>query len=72
MAGFFNYNTKLPDTVQAVQGYRVCSGIVVGVLFGVCTLLLVAYQINKRMTIQMADELAERRQKFAAQNPQMT
>jgi Na+/melibiose symporter-like transporter len=72
MQWFFNYDTKLPDASQAVQGYRVCSGLVVGVLFGVCTILLVAYKINKKMTIQMADELAERRQKFAAQNPQTT
>jgi Na+/melibiose symporter-like transporter len=42
-----------------------CSGIVVGVLFAICTILLVAYKINKRMTIQMADELAERRKNFA-------
>jgi Na+/melibiose symporter-like transporter len=65
MAGLFDYNTKLPDAARAVQGYRACSGIVVGILFGVCTLLLIAYQINKNMTIQMADELAERRKKIA-------
>jgi hypothetical protein len=35
-------------------------------LFGINTLLLLAYKINKRMTIQMADELAERRGKIAA------
>jgi hypothetical protein len=29
--------------------------------------LLVAYQINKKMTIQMSEELAERRQKSQAQ-----
>jgi hypothetical protein len=27
---------------------------------------LMAYQINKKMTIQMADELAERRKQFAS------
>lgn len=67
MAGFFSYDPKLPETPQAVQGFRMCSGIVVGVLFAICTILLVAYKINKRMTIQMADELAERRQNFAPQ-----
>ena len=61
MAGLFNYDTKLPDAAQAVQGYRVCSGIVVAILFGVCTVLLIAYQLNKKLTIQMADELAFRR-----------
>jgi glycoside/pentoside/hexuronide:cation symporter, GPH family len=69
MVGFFNYDTKLPDAASAVQGYRACSGIVVGILFAICTVLLVSYQLNKRTTIQMADELAERRKKFAAENP---
>jgi glycoside/pentoside/hexuronide:cation symporter, GPH family len=64
MAGFFNYDTQMPDAPQAVAGFRACSGIVVGIMFAVCTLLLAAYQINKNMTIQMADELAERRKSF--------
>ena len=64
MAGFFNYDPKQSDLPQAVEGYRACSSIVVGILFGICTILLIAYQINKRMTIQMADELAERRKKI--------
>jgi Na+/melibiose symporter-like transporter len=67
MVGFFGYDTKLPDAAQAITGYRACSGIVVGVLFFICTLLLICYQLNKRVTIQMADELAERRKKFASQ-----
>ena len=33
MAGIFNYDTKLPDAAEAVQGYRACSGIVVGSAF---------------------------------------
>jgi hypothetical protein len=28
-----------------------------------------SYQLNKRTTIQMADELAERRKKFAPETP---
>jgi Na+/melibiose symporter-like transporter len=51
---------------QAVQGFRVCSGIVVGILFAICTVLLMSYKLNKRLTIQMADELAERRKQFAS------
>ena len=65
MAGFFNYDTKQPDLPQAIEGFRTSSGIVVGILFAICTILLFVYQINKNMTIQMADELAERRKKFA-------
>jgi len=34
----------------------------VGILFAICTGLLLAYKINKRMTLQMADDLAARRQ----------
>ena len=69
LAGFFHYDTKLPDAPDAVHGYRVCVGIVVGIMFAACTLFLMCYKLNKKTTIQMADELAERRRKFAAQTP---
>ncbi|HEU5397629.1 MAG TPA: MFS transporter [Verrucomicrobiae bacterium] len=65
MQWFFNYDTKLPDAPQAVHGFRVCTGIIVGLLFAVCTILLVAYPLNKQTTIRMADELAERRKQAA-------
>lgn len=68
MVGFFNYDTKLPDAPIAIHGYRVCSGFVVGLLFAICTVLLSCYPLNKRTTIQMADELAERRKQFVAQS----
>jgi GPH family glycoside/pentoside/hexuronide:cation symporter len=61
MGGLFAYDVKHPELPQAVHGFRVCSGLVVAVLFGICTLLLVSYKLNKRVTLQMADELAERR-----------
>ena len=64
MQGFFNYKTGVTPTPEVVQGFRVCSGIVVGILFVVCTGLLAIYQLNKGLTIQMADELAERRAKL--------
>ena len=69
MVGLFHYDTKLPDTPDAIQGFRTCSGIVVGMLFAICTVLLASYQLNKHLTIQMADELAERRRKFVTENP---
>ena len=61
MSGVFKYDTQLPDASGAITGYRVCSGIVVGMLFAICTVLLACYQLTKRATIQMADELAARR-----------
>jgi Na+/melibiose symporter-like transporter len=67
MVGFFNYDTKLPDAASAIHGYRVCSGVVVGLLFAICTILLSCYPLNKQTTLQMADELAERRKQFSNQ-----
>jgi len=63
MAGLFKYDTTLPGAPEAVAGYRALSGIAVGVMFAICTVLLVVYQLNKRATIEMADELAARRAK---------
>jgi MFS family permease len=48
------------------QGFRVQSAIVVGLMFAICTILLSLYPLNKQTTIQMADELAERRRRHAA------
>ena len=67
MGGFFGYETKLPSAPNAVAGYRFTSGVAVGVLFAVCTVLLMTYPLNKRTTIQMANDLAERRRKLASQ-----
>jgi glycoside/pentoside/hexuronide:cation symporter, GPH family len=67
MEGFFQYDTKLPSAPNAVAGYRLTSGVVVAVLFAICTVLLMSYPLSKRTTIQMADELAERRRKLAPQ-----
>lgn len=64
MNGFFAYDVKHPELPQAVHGFRICSGLIVALLFGICTVLLISYKLNKRMTLQMADELVERRKHF--------
>jgi Na+/melibiose symporter-like transporter len=64
MGGLFAYDVKHPELPEAVHGFRVCSGLVVAVLFGICTLLLICYKLNKRVTLYMAGELAERRKHF--------
>ncbi|HHY87077.1 MAG TPA: MFS transporter [Verrucomicrobia bacterium] len=61
MERFFHYDTKMPTAPEAVAGYRFTSGIFVGLLFAICTVLLALYQLDKRRTLQMAQELAERR-----------
>lgn len=72
LAGFFHYDTQFPGAPDAVHGYRVCVGIVVGTMFTLCTILLMVYPLGKRVTIQMADELAERRGQFAKDNAATT
>jgi len=62
MTGLFGYDSKHPDLPAAVEGFRVCSGIGVALLFAICTILLISYKINKRMTTEMADELVRRRE----------
>jgi Na+/melibiose symporter-like transporter len=66
MAGLFNYDTKMSAAPEAVAGYHALTGIAVGIMFAICTVLLLIYKLNKRVTIEMADELAARRQKAAA------
>ena len=61
----YHYDTAAPDAADALAGFRCCSGLVTGVLFAICTVLLAVYQLDKNTTIQMANELAERRQKNA-------
>ena len=72
MKWFFSYDTTMPDAPNTVQGFRFCVSILTGILFAICTVLLISYPLNKRTTIQMADELAARRNKFAAENPATT
>ena len=65
MAGFFNYDTQLPTAPNAIAGYRACSSIVVGLLFLGGAISIAACKLNKKLTIEMADELAARRKKTA-------
>ena len=46
---------------QALEGSVCAASVYPAVMFAVCTLLLVVYKINKRMTLQIADDLARRR-----------
>lgn len=68
MKWFFHYDTTMPDAPDAVQGFRFCVGILTGVLFAICTVLLFSVPLNKQKTLQMADELTERRRQLAAQS----
>jgi GPH family glycoside/pentoside/hexuronide:cation symporter len=69
LLGMYGYRANQLQTPRTLEGIRLCSSVFVGILFAICTILLIAYQINKKRTIQIADELAERRKKFTAQTP---
>jgi Na+/melibiose symporter-like transporter len=52
---------RLVQSDSTLEGIRLCASLLPAALFAVCTLLLVFYKLNKRLTIQIADELAIRR-----------
>ncbi|MGE5611989.1 MAG: MFS transporter, partial [Bacillota bacterium] len=54
-----------PQSPEMIQAFRVCTTIVPGALFVTCVVLLIMYKLNRRITLQMADELAERRNAVA-------
>lgn len=61
LLGWYGYVANQPQTGEALRGIRLTSSVYPTILFAVCTLLLVIYQINKRLTLQIADELTARR-----------
>jgi Na+/melibiose symporter-like transporter len=63
MAGFWGYQTQVPDAANAVTGYYVSNSIGVGILFVCGALAIATCKLDKKLTLQMADELAERRRK---------
>jgi Na+/melibiose symporter-like transporter len=62
-----NYDAD-PNSKDVVHAVQMSFTIYTGILFGLCTILLAFLQLNKRVTNQMADELAARR-KAAAPAP---
>jgi Na+/melibiose symporter-like transporter len=59
------YQANQPQTDRTLECIRRSTSVYLALLFAVCTVLLILYQLNKRQTIQIADELTERRKKFA-------
>lgn len=65
LLGMYGYAANQPQTPETLEGIRLCSTVYVGILFAVCTVLLAVYKINKQLTHQIADDLAERRKQYA-------
>lgn len=61
LLGWYGYEANVAQSGEALRGIRLVASAYPTLLFAVCTLLLIVYQINKRLTLQIADELAARR-----------
>jgi Na+/melibiose symporter-like transporter len=57
----YGYVANAEQSPETLQGIRLVSSLYPAIMFGVCTLLLMVYPIGKRLTLQIASELAERR-----------
>ncbi len=57
-----------PDHVSdaVTQMFRVCTTIVPGILFAICTVMFVLYKLDKHTTQKIVDELAQRKALAAA------
>lgn len=61
MAGLWNYETSAPSAPNAIVGYHASSSIGVGLFFVGGALAIACCKLNKKLTLQMAAELDERR-----------
>ena len=62
----YGYVPNAVQTPEALQGIRMTISIYPAILFGIVIVCLLCYKIGKRLNLQIQDELAERRKKFAA------
>ena len=62
----FGYRPNMAQTPEALNGIRMTISIFPSILFLVVIVCLIAYRIGKQLNIQIQDDLAERRRKFAS------
>jgi GPH family glycoside/pentoside/hexuronide:cation symporter len=58
-----------PASAEVLDGMHKTASVYPAVLYLICTVLLAAYGINKRMTIEIAEDLSSRRQASGANQP---
>jgi Na+/melibiose symporter-like transporter len=61
----YGYKPNAAQAPEALQGIRMTISIYPAILFLIVIACLVCYKIGKRLNLQIQDELAERRRKFA-------
>jgi Na+/melibiose symporter-like transporter len=62
----YNPNAITPEIISM---FRICTTIVPGILFAICTVFFILYQLDKHTTQTMVDELAQRRRTLAESVP---
>jgi Na+/melibiose symporter-like transporter len=65
MTAVWGYDTSAPSASNAIVGYHISSSFGVGFLMFGGAAAIAMCTLNKKVTLQMADELTERRQKHA-------
>ncbi len=65
LMAWYGYDALKPKTPEVLEGIRLCSSLYLAVLFAICTVLLASFKLGKNLTIQISNELAERRAKFS-------
>jgi Na+/melibiose symporter-like transporter len=62
----FGYRANAVQTPEALNGISLIISLIPSIFFGIVIVCLVSYKINKNLNLQIQDELAERRKKFAS------
>jgi glycoside/pentoside/hexuronide:cation symporter, GPH family len=62
----FGYRANVAQTPEALRGICLIISVVPAVFFGIVIVCLICYRIGKGLNLQIQNELAERRKKFAA------
>jgi len=64
MLSLYGYVPNAAQNADALMGIKYTMSIFPAITFGICVVILFFYRINKKLEIQITDELAERRKSF--------
>jgi len=64
MLSLYGYMPNAIQSAEALTGIKMTMSIFPAITFGICVVCLFFYKINKKLEIQITDELAERRKAF--------
>jgi Na+/melibiose symporter-like transporter len=61
----YGYQANAVQTEEALRGIRMTISVFPGIFFLIVIVCLFCYKINKKLNLQIQDELAERRRAFS-------